>query len=128
MSRHWTGLHRRRAGKRVVVLALLALVARALVPTGFMPVTTHGTTQMMFCHGDMALLAHDRDDSGDRAPSTGHQPCVYAASAGGAPLPATIDLNFAHAAPTTVSVVVTHAFVGAPPVRHAAPRGPPSLV
>ena len=110
----------------VATLALIAMIARALIPTGFMPAVVHGKAQLMICHGG----AHSAVHHGDRGHAGSHAntPCPFAISGGPAPLPATIDFSLVHNAPELATVSPEPAALPEAPARYAAPRGPPSLV
>jgi hypothetical protein len=95
-----------RARRRwLTLLALPALLFRALVPAGFMPlVDATGSMTLGFCPGSVPAHAehhaahaghhaeHSQHDHGsgsdDPAGAHHHAPCLFAASAGGAPAPA----------------------------------------
>jgi hypothetical protein len=97
----WLRAHRR----WLTLLALPALLFRALVPAGFMPlVDATGSMTLGLCPGSVPAQAehhaahaghhavHSRHDhssgSDDPAGAHHHAPCLFAASAGGAPAPA----------------------------------------
>jgi hypothetical protein len=107
-------------------LALIAMIARALIPTGFMPVVVHGEAQLRICHG----LAHGLPHHGDHGHAGPHSdaPCPFAISGAAAPLPATIDFSLAHTAPELTTRSPEYTALSETPARYAAPRGPPSLV
>jgi hypothetical protein len=102
---------------------LVALLLRALIPVGFMPVASGSSGHLMFCHGmDGGGPAHP----GSHGAADSH--CAFALGAGAAPAP-----GFAHApiVRTLDAWVGTTAVTSAtqpPPARHSAPRGPPSGV
>jgi len=126
MNGSWPKLGAGRLRKCLAALALIAVVARALVPVGFMPMVSHGETRIMFCHDGMPGHAAAADPASHSGHGTTEQPCSYATSAGAAPLPATIDFSLTHAAPEAADApVVIPALIPAP-ARHAAPRGPPA--
>jgi len=130
-------LHKLRAVR--ILLALLVLpgfVIRAAVPPGFMPVASRDTTlTMAICPGHAAqsgvLESGAPSAPGDHRPPAGQSheaPCVFAATAGGAPptfigtavlLPISQE-DLVHpppiAAPATRQIVRAHA-----------PRAPPSI-
>jgi len=110
----------------VATLALITMIARALIPTGFMPVVVHGEAQLTICHGAGDGFAHH----GERGPAGphSHAPCPFAVSGGAAPLPATIDFSLAHAAPELATTLPECVALSGTPARYAAPRGPPFLV
>jgi hypothetical protein len=118
--------------RRFAALAIVAALARALVPVGFMPVMVDGTPKLMFCDGHAAVGAHHvhggmphHEHAGGAKSADG--PCVFALSAGAAPLPVVLA--------GTVPVTAADAFAPrsdqstftSPPRRHAAPRGPPAV-
>ncbi len=110
----------------LAVLLLPWLVARAVVPTGFMPVVHGGDVHLAFCGG----MAAGTGDPAGHAPAHGAADggCPFALSAGGAPLPeffaavspgpATLDR-----APDTAA----RRAVAPGPVRVHSPRAPPLL-
>ncbi|MCX7058972.1 MAG: hypothetical protein NTZ79_17875 [Proteobacteria bacterium] len=105
-------------------LALLALLVRGLIPVGFMPAQLGGATHLMFCHGT-AMAMPDAGHSGSKPAAHGY--CAYAASSGAALLPV-----LALQAPPIVPAAISAASplssrVAAPPPRHSAARGPPTL-
>ena len=74
-------------------LAWLAMVGRAVVPTGYMPVGQGGTHWLSVCSGSgqarvvaVALFGDSSEDRGDAAQQTMH--CAFAAQAAGQALPA----------------------------------------
>ncbi|MGH8136726.1 MAG: hypothetical protein ACREVV_00840 [Steroidobacteraceae bacterium] len=70
----------------LALLVLPALLFRAAIPVGFMPmVSAGGGVSIEFCPGQ----------SGQAPSNTGqhHAPCLFAASAGGAPAPAALELT-----------------------------------
>jgi hypothetical protein len=114
----------RRGGWRdwLGALALLGLLVRALVPAGFMPAQLHGEVQLVLCSGDGGgpFGAHPVPGNG-----TDKLPCPFAASG------ATMAAPAHSAAPTFTFLAQAevaaryHAPADAPPLRHAAARGPP---
>jgi hypothetical protein len=89
----------RRRGRRLTRLLLPALLLRALIPFGFMPVVAGGGLTIGFCPGESAPLAaltahhsHSGQSGHQHAPHAGgdggipgtaahHAPCLFAASA-----------------------------------------------
>lgn len=72
-----------RAGQgRVIILLALALLARALVPTGWMPVATAHGVRLELCAGQdaaapaMAGMAHGKKEHGKQA--LPDHPCAFA--------------------------------------------------
>lgn len=70
------------------LLLLFALITRALVPTGFMPVAAadgHGLT-LVICNGSGELQFVTLDDEGKQVPSNSekasHEPCAFAGNIG----------------------------------------------
>ena len=109
----------------IAALALLALLGRALIPVGFMPVASHGATHLMFCHGG---AAHAPAAGQGRTRHGAEAPCSYALS-GGPALLAELTLPPLAALPDAQPEVAAlpGPRASAPP-RHAAPRGPPTLI
>jgi len=130
---------RRRLGW--ALLALPALLLRALIPPGFMPVAAEQGFVLEFCPGAGALppgvpLAsahahhHHRVGSGpgsDPSSSTHHAPCLFAASATLAAAPVLAE---ALAAPPVDDGIGERLHTGQlfPPtiLRAQSPRGPPA--
>jgi hypothetical protein len=118
-------LNRRSRLPRTLIGALLvlALVYRAMIPTGFMPVTdARGVKQMVFCHG-----VAPADPSAPHAGAKAHDSvCAFAASPPPAPYagfsvtpqPAMVA---SRAPATAVPVGITRSIP-----RHSSPRGPPT--
>jgi hypothetical protein len=106
-------------------LAFIALFTHALIPTGFMPGSVHGQAQLVVCNGHMAGSSHagHHGNSGSNADS----PCPFALSGGAAPLPAHFDLGLEHVAPDLLVPFIEWRIDSEPPLRHAAPRGPPTF-
>jgi hypothetical protein len=131
----------------LALLVLPALVFRALIPVGFMPlVDADGGITIGFCPGEAALPGgtqdhqsaahgahqhqHHRGGNGSEDSSTSaqhHTPCLFAAGAGGAPAPAIVTLETA--APEVAQVVHDDAAeVFLPTILRAqSPRGPPAF-
>jgi len=128
MNRNWAGLRHGRMRECLAALALVAVMARALIPVGFMPVVVHGDTQLVFCDGVIPGSAHHGHHGHPGPTSISDAPCPFAISGGATPLPAPIDLSLADAAPqTTATPTVAQTSLSEAPPRHTAPRGPPSL-
>jgi hypothetical protein len=121
-----TAIRRARSRKLLAAVALLAVLARALVPTGVMPVAGAGAMQLMLCDGGPGGHHHHHAD-GPAAPATGtaHDLCPYAMTAGGAPLPAIVGLPALQSVPQPVALATERTRILPAPLRHAAPRGPP---
>jgi len=127
MARQWTTVRGGPMRARFAALALIAVVARALVPMGFMPVVVHGQTQLMFCDNGMPGSAHHGHDGHSGSAPGADAPCPFTISGGAAPLPTTIDFAPTGAAPRATAAAVAHTALPEAPPRHTAPRGPPSL-
>ena len=93
---------------RVILLLLPLVVFRLLVPDGFMPrFGADHTVSMQMCHGDAqsaAAMRLLRDQPAfpapdDRDAASHDAPCVFAASAGAAPVPLLPALPDAAATP-----------------------------
>lgn len=106
-------------------LALLGLLARALVPVGFMPIQLAGKLQVVLCapQGQDARQRHHVPRGGSLS-----TPCLFAASGAAlAPQPC-------HSAPAASWLCVASirslccSLARAAPLRHAAARGPPADV
>ena len=130
-------IFRSRIRRWISVLAVLVFAVRALLPTGYMLTEVHGQLSMVMCpaglhHGGgthhlspmppMDGMHHSAHDS----LSTTHCPFALAGSVGllaQAPAPAEPYFVLLRR-PLAVAVVSVPV---APPLRHRAPRGPPSL-
>jgi hypothetical protein len=89
----------RRRSRALLALVLPALVLRALIPFGFMPVAGNGGPTMELCPGAMAAGGHGpmhHEHGGGSLPGAAHALCVFAASA--APALAPVVLAAAPAA------------------------------
>jgi len=102
-----TALPYLRTRRRLALLVLPALLLRALIPVGFMPVTGPGGLSIGLCPGDgaMAQIITHADHAGHAAPA-GHRP-------GGSP-----DPSAAHHAPCVFS---SGASLGLVPILSASP-------
>jgi hypothetical protein len=141
-----SGPHRSRRFRRWFgVLAVLAILLRALIPAGFMIGQVDGHASWVVCAPGLERAAHHHaadpplmagmDHGGGTNPASGidhaahaaaHCPFALAAGAGllaQAPTPA--DAYFVQLRPPPAAVV--HSIPAAPPWRHHAPRGPPTL-
>jgi hypothetical protein len=72
-----------RAGSRPLLAAILpALLLRALIPFGFMPVAGSGGPTMQLCPGaGVAGVVHHHHGGGGAADGSAHAVCAFAASA-----------------------------------------------
>ncbi|HEY6482554.1 MAG TPA: DUF2946 family protein [Steroidobacteraceae bacterium] len=128
----------RKRRRWLALLVLPALLLRAAIPAGFMPVLdAHGGLSIGFCPGQTAgpgilpgayLHHHHHSGSGGQPdPSVQHHvPCLFAASAGGAPAPS--DAGMLAVRPSAVAAVAAdfdRLFLPAI-VRVQSPRGPPA--
>jgi hypothetical protein len=110
----------------LAVLALVAVVARALIPTGYMPAMVDGHVQLVICEASTgAGVAHHGHHG--QTHGAADSPCPFALSGGGAPLPELATTTLATAAVASHSLFIPSAPVLEAPARYAAPRGPPSL-
>jgi hypothetical protein len=126
-------LHLRRRRLAWALLALPALLLRALIPPGFMPVAAEQGFALEFCPDAAALppgaapaSAHAHHHHHEHGGGGSHPPCVFAASA---------TLASAPAAPPPVAVPVAGGVVAGSVrandshlpsiIRAQTPRGPP---
>jgi hypothetical protein len=125
MSRNGARVLRSPFRASLAALALLAFCAHALIPTGFMPGSVHGAPQLVVCNGHMPGSTHSghHGNSGSSADA----PCPFALSGGAAPLSTHFDLALTHEAPDLLVPFVDRPVVSETPLRHTAPRGPPTL-
>jgi hypothetical protein len=125
MSRNGANFLRRPIRECFAALAFIAFFAHALIPSGFMPGSVHGQAQLVVCDGHMSGAAHagQYGKSGSNAESS----CPFALGGGAAPLPAHFDLALAHGAPDLLVPFGERPVVSETPLRHTAPRGPPTL-
>ncbi len=115
------------ARRSVAALVLLAVLARALIPTGFMPVAGDGAMRLVVCDGTMHH--HPPSDGGHPGtPPTHDSPCPFAASGGPGLLYSMPDLSFTAATFATAVSIPESSLPSEPPPRHSAPRGPPAIV
>jgi hypothetical protein len=132
----------RRAGRYWLLLAAPALVLRALVPPGFMPVAAEQGFALEFCPGAAALPAgaalasahahhhhgHGGGPAGDPSSPAHHAPCVFAASALLGPVPAGAAVPVMDVPERVVARLDPGAQLHLPSiVRAQSPRGPPEL-
>ena len=114
-------LRRRRWREALGALALLGVLARALIPVGFMPMQIQGQVQLVLCSPQSVDLTHQH-----QAPrGTATQPCLFAASV------AALAPHSCNEAVTATLLTLRGASTRdlspprAAPWRHAAARGPP---
>jgi hypothetical protein len=113
--------------RRIAALALLAVLARALIPSGFMPVAGDGAMRLVVCDGTMHH--HPAPDGGHPGRQPTHEsPCPFAASAGPGLLPLLPMLSFAAATSAETRSIPEFSLPSEIPPRHRAPRGPPAIV
>ena len=79
MSGNWTLLRRGFLHECFAALALVAVISRALIPMGFMPIVVNGETQLRFCSG-VAGAAHLDEHGQPGSTSTADAPCMFAVS------------------------------------------------
>lgn len=127
MSGNWTLLRRGSLHECFAALALVAVISRALIPMGFMPIVVNGEAQLRFCTGGAGGATHLDQHGQPGSTSTADAPCVYAVSGGAAPIPTAIHIAHAHAAPRLAVPLADQSALPEAPPRHTAPRGPPSL-
>jgi hypothetical protein len=130
---------------RLAALLLPALLLRALIPFGFMPVLAGGGLTIGFCPGEAAvppgltaahpsaaqhfdhLGHHPGGHAGEPAGGAHHAPCLFAASAN----PAFAPALYAVASDTTLSVqplaAPTTTLFLPTVLRAQSPRAPPQL-
>ena len=129
-----TGLPSLRRQRRLTALVLPALVLRALIPFGFMPIAASGGPSIGLCPGTAGLppgIVHTHGShagtGGDGAGTIHHAPCLYAASSTIAGAPAAAVLAFS--APPTASVDAgPAACIFSPTILRAqGARAPPAL-
>lgn len=115
----------------LALLVLPGLLLRVMVPPGFMPVASHGTTlTMAMCPGHAPQPAdlERRPAPGDGGQPAGEHrepPCIFAATAGGAaPMVITIAVDLTTSAEEIVLPRIVAPAMRQLPIAHA-PRGPP---
>jgi hypothetical protein len=106
-------------------LALMAYLAHALIPTGFMPGSLNGQAQFVACDGHMAGTGHVGHHGNPG--SKGDSRCPFALGGAAAPLPAHLDPALAHVAPDLHVPFIERSVPFEAPLRHNAPRGPPMI-
>lgn len=123
-----TSSHLRRRSRLLLAGVLPALVLRALVPFGFMPVASAGGVAMELCPGHAASApGHTGHEAGSHGGprSGGGQLCAFAASAAPPVAPAIFILPTV-ARTIVAAVPIAPASVFLPPAFRAhSPRGPP---
>jgi Protein of unknown function (DUF2946) len=120
----------------LALLLLPGLLIRAAVPAGFMPAVGQGAAlTMAMCSGQAAqsVVMHPGNDPipahpDPRSPQHHEAPCVFAATAGGAPPPLPAVLVVAPTLPADEAHPVFAAPIARPAIRAHAPRAPPALV
>lgn len=126
MRRNGSSLFATATRGRFIAFALVAVLARGLIPVGFMPGSVDGRPQLVICNGHMPGMSAPGRHGHPGA--SGAVLCPFAHVGGAAPMPAPalVALTYwsivlpAHRAERGV-------FADSPP-RHRAPRGPPSLI
>ena len=108
----------------VAALALIALIARALIPLGFMPGVVDGRPRLVICDGRMSGSA-DLGRHG-RPGSSAETPCPFAHCWGAAPPPSTLGVSLASTAPMIAVPFIERTVPAGAPPRYSAARGPPS--
>jgi hypothetical protein len=130
-------LQKLRARRTLLALLLLpGLLIRAAVPAGFMPATGQGAAlTMAMCSGQAAhsVVTHPDGipvpaDPDPLSPQQHEAPCVFAATASGAPPPLVTALVAAPTPPTDIASPAFAAPIARPAIRAHAPRAPPALV
>lgn len=104
-------------------LALLGLLARALIPVGFMPMQLQGKVQMVLCAPQGQGATHQHHAPRGSSDST---PCPFAASAAAlAPQPFLVAPAASWLRVASLCTLYC-SLTKAAPLRHAAARGPPT--
>jgi hypothetical protein len=125
---------------RIAFLLLPALLYRAAIPAGFMPmVDEQGQFALVFCPGEVEVrdvnnvhAAHhhshhdDSTRSGDR--SKQHVPCPFALSSGPSPLPEVLVVPSSPANPAQVAAEIPSNVFSPTIVRAQSARAPPALL
>jgi len=124
MRRNGRNFRREPVREHFAALALIALIARALIPLGFMPDVVDGQPRLVICNGRMSGSA-DLGRHG-RSGSSAETPCPFAHCGGAAPLPSTLDVSLAYTTPMIAVTFVERTVPAGAPRRYSAPRGPPS--
>ncbi|HEY1614015.1 MAG TPA: DUF2946 family protein [Rhizomicrobium sp.] len=108
-----------------LTLALSAMLARALLPVGWMPVAGGGALVICGAAGtthQTQVPAHDHT-----TPRGGMQLCPYAAAAHLAAPEPVFHAVLVRASARDIRVPATRDFAGHPPYRTQSPRAPPGL-
>lgn len=109
-------------------LLLVALFARALIPTGFMPAATTGGLQLIVCQGNEAgIWSKEGGSAGSHI--AGHDlSCPFFQSAVGGPTPTAPQANlFQPLALDSVPEIDSRYLPDTHPLRYSSPRGPPQF-
>ena len=103
------------------------LVLRLMLPSGIMPAYELQGIKLVFCSGLVQLPQDDLGHSGQ--PSSAHSDvlCPFAAAAAPAPLPEKFGVSLALAAAGPGAPLSIRSHSSEVPLRHTAPRGPPSF-
>ena len=120
----------------VALMFVAALVARAALPTGWMPAQSNGVIRVMLCSGKGAIelpvrpanddSGHSGKGQGDRTP---HDPCPFGTALGKAfdlPSPVVVDTIRLVVPPESGPEQVVARLVAARGIRPPA-RGPPAF-
>ncbi len=130
MPRHDPSLTAMRRRSRAWLAAVLpALVLRALIPFGFMPVASAAGLAMELCPGAAAMASGGHHHQGN-APATdsAHALCIFAAGAAPALVPVVLDSPLAGSCTATISAA-RGSTLQLPSIQRAqAARAPPSSV
>jgi hypothetical protein len=121
--------HRRwRVRRWIGAWALLAIVARGLIPAGFMPAAAvDGGVHFVVCPAALSLASGSHHHPDGLRTHT-DVVCPFAQSAGTAPTPSLLSSAMLVAAQPTVLCALAQPFVPQSDLpRHHAPRGPPQL-
>ncbi|MBV8343013.1 MAG: hypothetical protein JO173_11610 [Gammaproteobacteria bacterium] len=129
------GSLRLRRGRALLFAGMMpALLLRALIPFGFMPVATSEGLKIALCPGIAGLPsagAHGHPHHDTRAPggSEGgahHAPCLFSASGSVAGAPATLMLTLTGSAPRAEDSAQHPRLFSPSILRAQSPRAPPS--
>lgn len=119
----------RRRSRALLALVLPALVLRALIPFGFMPVAGNGGPTMELCPGAVASSGHGHmhHHQGGSVPASAHAVCAFAASAAPA-LSSVVLASLPAAGSLAAGRAADPASIRLPSILRAqAARAPPSL-
>jgi hypothetical protein len=127
--RHAPSLTAVRKRSRTWLAAVLpALVLRALIPFGFMPVASDGGLAMELCPGTAAMASGGHHHHGGAAGDSAHALCVFTAGAAPALVPVVLDSPLTGCCAATVPAARGSA-LRLPSIQRAqSARAPPSLV